>query len=142
MWLNYFSSILYANSEEIILPNDLAYGKTYRTTIFILKYRGSLVDYKGKRNKRRKLSTSHLVRNLRFIAMIIAWTHVMGTQGGTPVPCSGRLVRALLGCQIYFLSAGFCQILDFYAIVLRIESSFQSGILAYQPFKNLDCLKS
>ena len=38
--------------------------------------------------KGRKMSTSHLRRNLRFTARIIAKSHAMGTQGGTPVPCS------------------------------------------------------
>ena len=50
-------------------------------------------------SKGRKTSTCHLGRNLRFTAWIIAKTHVMGTQGGTLVPCSDHLVRALLGCQ-------------------------------------------
>ena len=49
--------------------------------------------------KGRKISTSHLGRNLRFTAWIIAKSHAMGTQGGTPLPCSDHLVRALLGCQ-------------------------------------------
>ena len=38
-------------------------------------------------------------RNLRFTARIIAKSHAMGTQGGTPVPCLDHLVRGLLGCQ-------------------------------------------
>ena len=49
--------------------------------------------------KGRKVNTSHLGRNLRFTAWIIAKSHAMCTQGGTQVPCSDHLVRALLGCQ-------------------------------------------
>ena len=49
--------------------------------------------------KGRKMSTSHQGQNLIFTARIIAKSHVKGTQGGTPVPCSDHLVRALLGCQ-------------------------------------------
>ena len=46
------------------------------------------------------MSKSSLGRNLRFTARIIAKSHAIDTQGGTPVPCSDHLVRALLGCQI------------------------------------------
>ena len=46
-----------------------------------------------------KMSMSHLGLNLRFTAWIIAKSHAMGSQGGTPMPCSDHLVRALLGWQ-------------------------------------------
>ena len=49
--------------------------------------------------KREENETSHLGQNLIFTARIIAKSHAKGTQGGTPVPRSDHLVRALLGCQ-------------------------------------------
>ena len=48
----------------------------------------------------RKMSTSHHGRIPRFLGRIITKTHAIGTQDGTPVPFSDRLVRALIGCQI------------------------------------------